>query len=266
MKKKIEAIVAWIWGTWQAVFSRMPKRVILYYHGINREEADSFKKQMDYLAKHCHTVAACEIINAKGDAKLPTVAITFDDAFISVMELAIPVLEEYNLPATIFVPTGWMGQTADWKLFEGEYNYVERVVDHRQLLEWTSLKNIDIQSHTVNHPMLTKTDESTLIRELRESKETLEQILGKEITAISYPYGRFNQDVLDAAQKVGYQQGFTIDPKVVSDKTRPLEIGRFKVDPREGLATFGLKTRGNYEAVNLLRWLKRKVIRKGKNQ
>ena len=51
-----------------------------------------------------------------------------------------------------------------------------------------------IQSHTATHPDLTKT--KNLEYELKDSKQNIEQITGKPVIALSYPFGSFNNDVI----------------------------------------------------------------------
>jgi peptidoglycan/xylan/chitin deacetylase (PgdA/CDA1 family) len=261
-KDEIKAAFAWTWLLVQKVGHSRPKRVILYYHGITKEEEVSFCSQMKYLSQRCRVVRAQDILIMENDPQRPIVAITFDDAFVSVFELALPILKKYNFSASIFVPTGWLGRTAKWNIY-GKDIQSEMVVDAAQLQKYGSDGTLDFFSHTINHVALSEIDEQTLLTELKGSKETLEDILGKETLAISYPYGKYNDKVINAARKAGYKLGFTIEPKTVNTKTLPLEIGRFAVHPQEGLSTFGLKSKGAYEAINLLQQTKRCLLKKG---
>ena len=88
------------------------------------------------------------------------------------------------------------------------------------------------------------------------SKQALQGIVGHEISAISYPHGKHDERICNAAQKCGYKMGFTIEPRVVSAKTDDFRIGRFYVSPNDSLIKFKLKVSGAYEVENFLRTLK----------
>ena len=60
---------------------------------------------------------------------------------------------------------------------------------------------ISIQSHTINHPILTKLPDDLLDFELSESQKQLEKITGKSIFAFSYPNGSISHREINAAKK-----------------------------------------------------------------
>ena len=70
---------------------------------------------------------------------------------------------------------------------------------------------IHFGSHTLSHPNLDELDEEALVRELRESKEILEELTGEAIDALAYPGGRYNEAVEKAAKKAGYRYCYTTD-------------------------------------------------------
>ena len=94
------------------------KMVILYYHGVARGERRRFARQMQTLQR-----TAC-VVPASYRGALPAgtrhVAITFDDAFVSVSENAIPELLVRSFHSTIFVPTGYVGRQPSWVMRGGE--------------------------------------------------------------------------------------------------------------------------------------------------
>lgn len=93
-----------------------PKLLNVMYHGIVEEDSnyfsprhlqkDQFEKHLRYYKKNFDIVTveeAFEIVKNKTPLKRNTLAITFDDGFKNNLDTAVPLLEKYNVPATIFV-------------------------------------------------------------------------------------------------------------------------------------------------------------------
>lgn len=80
---------------------------ILAYHGVS--DPDRFSEQMAILRNHFRPVGANRVLDAiQHGRKLPgrAVWVTFDDADPSLIDVALPVLERYELPSTVFVCPG----------------------------------------------------------------------------------------------------------------------------------------------------------------
>jgi len=67
----------------------------------------------------------------------------------------------------------------------------------------------------------------TLLHELRESREILSDLSAHKVDAISYPFGRVNRAVLDAAEMAGFTAGYTM--AWPSDTDLPLAQGRIPI-------------------------------------
>lgn len=252
-KERIKFVAASIYRP----FIGSGRRVVLCYHSLKADAVMNFTEQMKYLAAHCEIVKPSEILSA-GPQDKPVVAVTFDDAFVSFYENAVPVLKTFNIPAGVFVPTGYIGRPCGWKMPVGHSDREETVADSGQLTAMEK-DGIEVFSHTMTHPSLTALSSAKLKEELAGSKAALEQILGHSVGAISYPHGRYNENVINAAQESGYRLGFTIEPQCVDELTNPYAIGRFVVSPKEPLSRFKLKACGAYAAENILRNLKRRM-------
>lgn len=259
IKTSIELICAAICAAYSRLTRRGPYRVVLSYHGVGKPHVESFRKQMEYLAKECMVVKPCDIYSTNIEGRRSVVAVTFDDAFISVLENAVPILKEYGIPAGIFVPTGYIGRYPGWAMASNCPDKDEIVMDEQQIVTLDK-EGFEILSHTVSHLRLADLNEGDLETELNKSKHHLEKILGHEVSAISYPHGACDVSVHSAAQKAGYMLGFTVEPNIVDNAADTLRIGRFSVSPRDGLLAFKLKVSGDCRVVSCLRNLKRKLI------
>jgi peptidoglycan/xylan/chitin deacetylase (PgdA/CDA1 family) len=93
----------------------------------------------------------------------------------------------------------------------------ETVVEEFAPLTWDQIMAmketcIEFGSHTVTHPILSKVDEKTTLREIRKSKETIENKLSEEIHSFCYPNGTkedFTEKTVSILQNVGYRCAVT---------------------------------------------------------
>ncbi len=149
--------------------------------------------------------------------------ITFDDGFTSVHRLAAPLLAELKLPCTVFVVTGGIGGTNVWDQRDGDRaETIMTVAEMREL----AAAGIEIGSHTMNHPHLTRLSADELRHEIADSKAKLEDLLGKPVPAFSYPYGEWDPRVRDAVVAAGYQYATATTLYPVTPALDPFAIPR----------------------------------------
>jgi peptidoglycan/xylan/chitin deacetylase (PgdA/CDA1 family) len=82
--------------------------------------------------------------------------------------------------------------------------------------------------HTRRHDTLTRLDDDALEHAMQDGRSDLEQLAGHAIDTIAYPHGRADGRVARAAQRAGFQIGFTALPTATTPATDPLLIGRFE--------------------------------------
>ena len=189
---------------------------------------EMFEKQMQYLYKHNFLVLTLDDIfhqktnlSAMGRElstdKLPNnpmtkslndkmrqlrnnptaVILTFDDGHISNYTAAFPILKKYGFKAEFFLIVNWIGR--------------------KDYLNWDQIKEMadegmSFQSHTMSHRFLHCLSTSEIIYELKKSKDILEENLGKKISYLSLPGGRYNKEVIKIAKQVGYKKVLTSIP------------------------------------------------------
>ena len=144
------------------------------------------------------------------------VAVTFDDAYRSVVELAAPVLADVGLTGTVFAPTSYVGceSPLGWPgLAEAAagphgHDLVPASWDELQAL---TAAGWEVGSHTHTHPRLVEVDDARLRDELETSKAVLTERLGTPCTSLAYPYGSFDARVEAAARDAGYRVAGVLD-------------------------------------------------------
>jgi peptidoglycan/xylan/chitin deacetylase (PgdA/CDA1 family) len=137
-----------------------------------------------------------------------TLAVTFDDGYLSVLTRARPILDRLGLPATVFVPTDFVGVDGPMQ-WPGIGHWVGGAHEEElRGMSWEQLGSLrdagwEIGSHTCSHPRLSSLGDRELAHELRESRRVCEDRLGGCRT-LALPYGDGDARVLAAAREAGY--------------------------------------------------------------
>jgi peptidoglycan/xylan/chitin deacetylase (PgdA/CDA1 family) len=258
MKRVIKLVLStlvWMTDQGRAWLLRLTGRkpagrgVILYYHGVRAEETGMFDRQMEQLLRCARPIAA----DWQGPLEPGTlsVAVTFDDAFLSVAENAWPAMERRRIPATIFVPTGYLGQVPGWLTNPRSKAGKEIVMTPEQLRELGRKPLMTLGSHTVFHRRMDRLGEADARVDLFESKSQLEAVLGRTVDTFSFPHGAYTPRVLELAREAGYRVVYGISPTCSEGEYGGFLLGRVAVEPDDWAWEFRLKMAGAY------RWMAR---------
>lgn len=149
----------------------------------------------------------------RGEGTLParSVLITFDDGFAGLHAHVLPRLAARGWPATVFLVSARIGGRDDWATHELRSVGAHALLDAAQITEMAAA-GIEFQSHSRHHADLVVLDHAALVDELRGSREELQQLLGRPVEAVAYPYGRTDTRVQLAAREAGYRLGFSVEP------------------------------------------------------
>lgn len=143
------------------------------------------------------------------------VSITFDDSWTSQYTNALPILENNSLKGTFYFTTepvigGWEGFMTP--------SQVRTIAN----------KGHEAGDHTVSHANLTTLSAAQIDYEVRNSKAYLEQLTGKSVTTIAYPYGAVNTSVIERVQAAGYRGGRSaIDDGLNGSVVDPYNLSAF---------------------------------------
>lgn len=216
---------------------------ILYYHGVRADFLFEFRRQMEALSRTVHVIPA----DFRGEV-MPgrrSVAITFDDAFASVWENALPALYARSFHCTIFVPVDLIGRAPSWSVEDPSLVFGESVMTRSQL-NAVSPTLVTIGSHGLTHQHLFGLPSDLLKNEIEESCFRLEEFFGQPVRLIAVPYGDLDLRVIEACKKAGYEFVYTTVPENIDSAATGILRGRVPVDPWDGPAEFFLKSNGAY--------------------
>ncbi|QYJ24178.1 methyltransferase domain-containing protein [Achromobacter sp. ES-001] len=201
--------------------------VITYHHHLPKEikersafkdgtvtnTVESFEEQMAWLHKNGYSSVRLADFEkyVNGDfVALPekSVLITFDDAHLSVSKYCYSILKRYRFTAVVFVITGKQPDHPEENLDPNRLQYVskEELTSLSDTFEWAAhthrlhFRDAELTSYLVSKDEDEVIADATLCRDLLQGTEHF-----------CFPYGQYNQNVVDALIKVGFKYFYTTD-------------------------------------------------------
>jgi len=222
------------------------RAVILMYHSVGRNEIPStvspenFAKQMLYLKKKQYQVISLtslrDILEKKQPLPVKAVVLSFDDGYIDNFIFAWPILQRCGFPATIFLTTGAVG---------GEK--IKKDGQRLKMLDWPEVEKmqksglVDFQPHTMSHPRLAQLEREEAQKEIIGSLIAVEEKLGKKEKFFAYPYGDYNQGVINILRINGFRAALTVKRGLVKQENSLFELPRITVSLKTSLGQFKSK-------------------------
>jgi peptidoglycan/xylan/chitin deacetylase (PgdA/CDA1 family) len=174
-----------------------------------------------------------------------TVSLTFDDGPEDNATVLPRLLEELEVPATLFVCPGLLGRPYQWLDPEAGV----RLMDRDQLRALAPHPLIEIGSHTREHALLDQASEEEAHAEMAASKRELEELVGADVLSFAYPDCAYSAACPRAAERAGYTSAVTCGPR---GSWSPYELRRESPTPADGRLAFELKARGLFHRVREL--------------
>jgi len=227
-----------------------PRPIALMYHSVSPGRLTpawpwavsmrAFRDQLDLLQDGgWRSVTVSELALSAGAYSTDRlVAITFDDGFLD----NLPAFEEITrrgMKATLYVVSGSVGSPPGWPA-TSEPRPTTRLLNDEELRA-LQRAGIEIGSHSVNHPRLTQVRNDSLQQELAVSKESLEGILGAQVSTFAYPFGDWDARCAAAVQEAGYRSACTTQSGWALHDGDPFAIRRLTISNTDSLSAFALK-------------------------
>jgi peptidoglycan/xylan/chitin deacetylase (PgdA/CDA1 family) len=239
---------------------------ILMYHSISEGEERGnayfhvcthprvFREHVKWLSENGYkTIGLGEAVRKLEEGTRTTeklVVLTFDDGYEDFYTEAFPILSTFGYSATVFLPTAYIAEAP--QCFNG-----------RACLTWSQVRElreagIEFGSHTVTHPQLRALPAVEVERELRVSKEEIEDRLGGHATSFSYPYAFpepdrvFRQTLRDIMAGAGYKSGVSTIIGTADASSDRLFLERLPVNSGDDDVFFKAKLQGGYDWLHAL--------------
>ncbi len=205
---------------------------ILLYHRLGSVIADSmtvrtFASDLAYLKAQGYSVIPLrnltDFIAGKAHS-LPerSVVITADDGHKSIYTEMYPLLKRDHIPVTLFI-------------YPSAISNASYAMTWQQLREMQDSGLVDIQSHSYWHPNFKKEKkrlsadayQSLVQIQLYKSKQVLQQRLDKPVDMLAWPYGIFDENLMENAKKQGYSAAFTLEARPAGRSDKLMALPRF---------------------------------------
>ncbi|MFF0310782.1 polysaccharide deacetylase family protein [Streptosporangium sp. NPDC004379] len=194
-------------------------------------------------------------VHRTGRLPAKPVAITFDDGYADFHSDALPILDRFGYPATVFVTSGWVQDA-------GPHAAGRRLAP---MLAWSQVREavscgIEIGGHSHSHPQLDQLPDAELRNELRTNRTLLEDQIDRPVATMAYPYGYSSARVRREVRRAGYWTACAVANDAFEEGDEMLSIPRLTVTERTSMAKFTRAVEG--EALPLL-YLRERALTKG---
>ena len=223
------------------------RSVVFGYHGVGEPQADvdphflrvspaRLRSQIEMLRdagfEFCTVAELAE--TAKGGTPPPGyAAFSFDDGMEDNHSALLPILQEYGIPATIYVCTGLIGKPNPW-LADGTG---ARMMTPEEIVA-LARAGLEIGAHTVTHPDMSQLDRTACLREMEESRDELTSLVGTPVRTFAYPFCRYGPAAAEAARDAGFLAAVTGEGR---GGWQPHEMNRAMITGKDGMASYLLK-------------------------
>ena len=206
-------------------------------HNKWRVKPKDFEKQMRWFYENNWNSFTILELSKLEEIPSKSFVITFDDGFEDNYLNAFPILKKYNIKATIYlVPNQKVNY---WE--EQNTSSLSNLLNKEQILQMQNSGLIEFGSHTISHVNLSKIDDEQLLIELRKSKKEIENIIKNPCYSFAYPYGKFNEKIIDFVRNSGYSNATVVKRGLFEKNDDIFAIKRIGILGTESFFDFLLK-------------------------
>jgi peptidoglycan/xylan/chitin deacetylase (PgdA/CDA1 family) len=201
---------------------------VLLYHSVRggpgaadnkwQVTADDFKANMELVLASGREALTAERYAQWLQDGCPSgrepILITFDDGFADFADVVVPILEDLDLQATVFLTSGWIGTQG---------------MVSKQAVRDIDPARVEVGAHSVSHRHLDLLSERSATEEIRVSRVALEDLLGRQVTSFAYPHGSHHRLTKRIVQTAGFTTAHAVKNALSHAADDRFAIARFAV-------------------------------------
>jgi peptidoglycan/xylan/chitin deacetylase (PgdA/CDA1 family) len=230
---------------------------ILCYHRVSTHRdvlsvsPERFRRQLEYaLGSGAKAVRLGDGLRERmTDHEARAFCVTFDDGYEDTLSAALPVLQDLQIPATVYLATAITGGTAQltW------YHSPPPMLDWDGVARLCSSGLVDVGAHSRTHPALTRLDAAASRAEIFGCREEIADRLGTVPTSFAYPAGLYGERERTLVIEAGYTSAVTVRTGVNRAGADPFALARTIPYGEESLDTFAARFDGKLDVQTRLR-------------
>ena len=217
----------------------------IYFHRPNRK---LFAQCISWLAKHGYTFISSDelikILHNGGPFPRGGAWISLDDGYRSWLVDVLPVIRQYKVPVTLFVPSGIVSGNGLFPFFHDprypretrkfiqsvpKKEVIREALTIEELKRIAAYPEVEIGGHTVSHAITVYSTQQDLQFEIGEDKRAIEAWTGASVKSFAYPAGYVDGRETQFLQDFGFAVAATTEPSFITRRTDPLRVPRFCV-------------------------------------
>ncbi len=173
----------------------MKKIVFLMFHSISKEDTslsvspEKLEEVILFFLIKKYTFK--NVFEIEKEVKSNSVFLTFDDGYKDNFTILLPILKKYNIPATVYISTNFIG-----KNFTDSSGNIYDMMNEKDLVNLSQSQLIEIGAHSVMHKNLSNLTKDEQKNEIFNSINFLENLIDKKVVSFAYPRGKYNSDTL----------------------------------------------------------------------
>lgn len=208
----------------------------LYYAGnVWVDDVSSFSEKMDYLYEQGYETWTLDELYAwkqgKKEKEGNVIVLTFDDGYYASSHLIAPILERYGFQATTFVVGSFLAGPHVW-----DASYI-------QYMNAQDMEDQSIMSYYSHTYALHDKQDGTFLVDMKTKEELQKDLdLQKTVTSVdylAYPYGHYNEKMIDVLQENGVKLAFGYNENIKASRMdNAYTLPRFAITSNTSMASF----------------------------